>query len=447
MNTAHEVILSYMKLSENKNQVGYPLLYEALDLSWYELFKKTKESKVEKWVEVTNGIANYPKSLETLFGIYVVDSCGDLAAFFEDNQKNIVPIPATKCTCNSCDKSDCMCPKIQDSIRQTEVIIEGEPHTNKTVTRVLKNGEVVEETYTWAPVFDSNGVFVRAEEIPSQKTKCNLETKPCGCPIESDENVKKLFNCGCIDYCEIPSMRENYPALVNNFGYYKKDDEARQVHLFTSEGKKSRVTQVLVVFESNGADMLVPKYAKKALIALLDWTRKQFSPSFLRDDKDQAKRFYIRCKKEMIQYLNPIPFEWYMAVADPRKNAVNQPYYRGVHSDFIKPETVAICAPTTPANNVTNITYTTSNITNSFLKVVVGGTGGPVAGTKVFQHNSLKGLGSKSNDKVEFVLDKIDMYNWGASPDFALNKVLGTITLLNGLEFQTASTIKVDLNQ
>lgn len=71
----------------------------------------------------------------------------------------------------------------------------------------------------------------------------------------------------------------------------------------------------------------------------------------------------------------------------------------------------------------------------------------PVSGLPTYQNDLFKNLGSKNNDKVELMLDKIDMYNWGLNPDFSVNKISGTITFSNGYLLQTGSTLKIDLNQ
>jgi len=446
MYTAHETILSYMTLSENVKQVGYPVLHEALKLSWYKLFKKTKESIVRKWVYVEDGgLVNFPNTLERLQGVYVVDDCGDLSPLFEDSKKGIIPKLKDKCSCNACDKQDCMCPSIQDSIVQTEVLINSIPYSNKVHTRVLKNGDVVEEKFTWVPVYDASGGFVRAQEVSSQNVRCTLSVSSCGCPSNCAENISILTSCGClIDSC-IPSERDEYPALYNGVGYYKTDDENRVIHLFNSKGKKSNLTQVMLSFQSNGADMLVPDYARAALIATLDETRKRYSPSFTRSDRDEAKRHAYREKMDMLKFIHPIPYPLVVKVDDARRNQGK--YYNGVHSDFIKTEAAPVCIPAKVPDNVTNITYATNVVDNRFLKVIVGQSGGPVNGASTYQNNAFIGFGSKSSDKVEIVIDKVDMYNWGDYPDFSIDKTSGTITMFNDYKFQTGSTLKVDLNQ
>jgi len=446
MYTAHETILSYMTLSENVKQVGYPVLHEALKLSWYKLFKKTRESIVRKWVYVDEGgFVNFPNTLEKLQGIYVVDDCGDLMPLFEDSKKNIIPQLKAKCSCNNCDIADCMCPSVQDSIVQTEVLINSIPYTNKVHTRVLKNGEVVEQKFTWAPVYDGSGNFVRAQEVSSQNTRCMVKVSACGCPVNCSENIKVLTSCGCmVDDC-MPSDRDEYPALKNEAGYYKTDNDNRVIHLFKSNGKKSNLTQVLLSFQSNGADMVIQDYVRPALMALLDWTRKMYSPNFDRNDRVEAKRNYYREKMEMLKELNPIPYALFVKVNDARRNEGK--YYNGVHSDFVKVDAAPVCIPVKVPDNITNITYATNVVDSRYLKVVVDETGGPVSGTSVYQNNSLIGLGSKSSDKVEIVIDKVDMYNWGGFPDFSINKITGTITMLNAYVFQPGSTLKTDLNQ
>lgn len=450
MQTTHEVILDWFILSGNNNQVGYPLAYKALESSWYEIFKKTKESVVRKWIPIEKSALDYPKSLESLLGLYIVDSCGDLAPLYEDNAKNIVPIPPKKCSCNSCDISECMCPTIQAVPLITDVVIQGTTYQNKSITRVLKNGDVVEETETWVPSYNAAGAFVSAIKIPKQTTKCQVEVKPCGCPVNNESNSNLLFKCGCINDCDVPYMRDRYPALYNEFGYYKKDDGNKKIHVFNSEGKKSLLTQVLVVFESNGADMLVPQYAVRCLYALLNHTVKQYSPLFTDNDRVGALRNYNREKKNMIRHLNPIPNEWLVQVDDARRKNGNTPYYGRPHSDFVTQPTVStqqICAtPPATIQYITNISNTIAAA--KVLKVVFDGgeIGDPSSGGSTFQNPVLIGLGGTLH-RITIKVDAFDMQNYGQAASFTYNYLTGLITMLNGYIFAPLTTLEIDLNQ
>lgn len=440
--TAHETILDYMILSENVKQSGYPQLHKALELSWYQLFKKTKESFVRKWVVAKNGVVDYPKTVENITGVYIVDRDGDLAALYEDNIKNIIVPPKEFCKCNSCDTTECMCPTIKDNINQIDVIIQGITYTNKTVTRVLKNGKVVEETSAWIPKYNGAGVFDGVQQVSSQVTKCIVQILPCGCPVNNAENAALLFGCGCINDIVVPYLRQRYPAMYNEYGYYKLDRDNRQVYLFNREGKASRLKQVLIVFQSNGSDMIIEEYARPALFALLDWTRKMYSPSFIESDEVRAKKRFIRMKNEMIKYLNPIPYELMVETSDVRRK---NPFYNGVHSDFIQPE--AVCAPPVAVTNSTNISYSTTQIKEP-LKGIVGDVGAdnPVTGLSTFQNNKLIGLGGISG-RIKIYIDDVRQSNWGQNLSFNYNQSLGTITFTNGYVWQFASSLEVDLNQ
>ncbi len=448
MYTAHETILSYNRLTGNNKNLGYPMANEALKLSWYKLFKKTKESVVRKWEFVENGLSQMPCSLENLLGIYVVDDCGDLVALFEDNRKNIDPPLTVKCTCNSCDNSDCMCPSVQDSIVQTDVVIQGNTYTNKIFTRLLKNGNIVEETHTWVPTFNSSSAFVDVQEVVNQVTKCSVEVKSCGCPVNNEANAALLFSCGCIiDSC-VPSLKKTYAELYNEIGYYKADYENREVHIFDKHGDVfTSITQVKFVYQSNGSDMLIPDYARPCLISLLDYTKKNYSGLFDVRTIEMAKRYFISEKKEMIKFLNPIPYEWVVEVSDATKR---KPHYHGIHSDFIKNEkTITYPTPTVVPDNITNIFNTTQSGGARWLKVVVdgGGSGDPVSGINTYQNAALIGLGNNSSDKVDITLDTQEMQNWGQAASITVNKTLGRITWLNGYILQPGSSLKIDLNQ
>lgn len=453
MKTVHEGILSYMKLSENENQVGYPMLKEAADLSWYKVFKKTKEAIVRFWMPVVSGVVKWPSTLETLLGVYVVDKCGDLAALYEDNQKNIDPRPKSACSCTACDANECMCPSVQDGIVQTEVIIEDVPHTNKTHTRLLRNGEVVEQTFTWVASYNADGSFKAAVEVVAQRTVCAVETMDCGCVVNCAANAALLFNCGCVVDCDVPYLRKRYPALYNEFGYYKNDRDRREIKIFSSSGRTTRITWVKLVYQTNGSDMLIPEYARLCFTAMLDWARKMYSPFFTLADRVEAKRNYRREELDMIKFLNPLSFE---AVVQASPYSGNRPpFYRGIHSDFLDVPAVAgyIPACVTPAPAcVTNIT----NITNSYAAklpligvVDRGGVNDPVSGLNTFQSDLLIGL----SPEIKIEVDDQTMSSFGQNKSFDYFRGTGTIIFTAGYVWpvpedgQPGSTLWVNLNQ
>lgn len=449
--TVHEVILDYMELSENVKQTGYPVLRKVMKLYWYELFKKTPESIVRKWVDVVDGVVSYPSTAEKhgILGCYIVDASNDLKPLYEDTIKNIIPVPKQKCKCTSCDTAECMCPTIKDNINQVDVVINSTTYTNKTVTRVLKSGRVVEEKLIWVPKYDASSIFVSVEQVASQVTKCTIETLPCGCPKNTEENHAKLLGCGCIDDLVVPYMREKYPAMYNSYGYYKKDEDNRKVFIFDSNGKKSRLKQILLVFQSNGADMLVQQYSVVCLIALLDWGKKMYSPSYIAQDRLEAKRNYLRHKNEMIKFLNPIPYELVSEISDVRKKPENITEIHPFLLQALEVKEELCLEKPEEMNNITNITYTTNVNEVRFLKVEVDGgePDSPVSGLNTYQNNKLKGLGTLSNDRVEITVDAQEMQNWGQNASFTLNKTTGTIIFTQGYIFQPFTSLKVDLIQ
>lgn len=387
MQTAHEVILDYMILSENRGRVGYPMLHTALKHSWYNLFIKTKESVVRKWYPIKNSKCNWPDTAERILGIYNVDSCGDLVAIYEDVMINILPKPALKCGCSSC--SGCMCGEVHDTVIQTDVVIDGVTRQNKEVTRI-SNGNIIKEYHTWAAVYSGNSVSVGAKEVVTQETKCSLELSTCGCISNTEDNAKKILGCGCaIDSCA-PAIRKEYKALDSEFGYYKNDEINKVIHFFDRKGGKSNLTQMIIVFQSNGRDMLVPEYCSMALMALLNYVKMMFSPSYDRSTKDEAKRMATVQKKEMLRFLNPIPFEHFVQLGE---NRVKLPYYAKPHSDFVQPQICNSSIPINPTQNITNISYVTGIGGNNWLKAVVDE--GNISGTAYITIDTLGNVGDR----------------------------------------------------
>lgn len=420
--TTHDIILSYMKLSGNSKQVGYPQLHEAMKLSWYKLFKKTKESIVRKWMPVVNGKVSYPSTAENILGVYTVDDCNELAPLYEDNFKNILPLPVEKCKCNACDNQNCLCPIIADNISNIDVVIYDTVYTNRISSRVLKNGDIVEERYEWIPSYNADSSFKEAVEVPSQKIICSLDLSPCGCPLDSQENIEKILKCGCgITNCT-PFVRDRYPAIYNKFGYYKKDEVNRQINVFNTQGRKTRLKQTIVVYQSNGEDVLIPEYAKPALIALLNWTKIMYSPVYTYNDEIRAKRNFKREKNEMIKYLNPIPYELIVhgdnAITRSDTHANQYAYDNGC--DY---EPTVCATPITTVNEVrtTNTIIIQDGATDSVNVKVDGTAGNPVAGQITWQSNKLIGA-------VNVDLIIVNKNTEDEGDDFTLDNVTGILT-------------------
>lgn len=323
METIHEVILSYATLNGNDRIVGYPQMREAARLSWYSLFKKTEESIIRVWVNVQNGKAEIPEGMDSLKGVYIEDSCGEMSPLFEDNFKNTLPKPELKCGCATCDMDECMCPTLQEIPIIKEVIYNGIPYLNKTYRKILNNGEVVTYKEEWVPSYDETGLMTSVEPVKTQITTCSVDMKDCGCVEASESNAALLLGCGClVDRC-VPYLRKRYPALYNQYGYYKYDKQQHSLHIFDNRGEVSELCQVMLVYQGTGVHMRVPEYARAALIALLDWTVKQYNPRFIPQDKEDARRYYARQKNEMLRHIHPIPFELVTRTSDARTYSEN----------------------------------------------------------------------------------------------------------------------------
>jgi hypothetical protein len=426
--TIHEIVLSYMKLTGNSKQIGYPQLREAIDISWYKLFKKTKESIRKTWLVNKNGIVDYPAAAESILGVYTINDCNDLSPLLEDNIKSIDPEPELACSCNAADHDECMCSAISDTDPSTvDITIEGEPYTNKYFTRVLKNGDIVEEKHEWVASFNSAGVFVEAIEVISQQTVCALETKPCGCLATIESNIEKLCKYGCFDNSCAPYVRKRYPAFYSEFGYYKKDDVNRKIHVFDSNGEKSKLKHFEIKYQSNGTDMLIPDYAKPALIALLNWTKVLYSSSTPTDDIKAKKNFY-REKNDMLRHLNPIPWEsmmqGYPALPVNRRNYDYN--FGGVSStQNNNPQECVSNYNATPSvvKNINNYTTINYNTQVGIQAKVDGLPGSPVAGEFTWQHNDLK----DSNILFIVVNKAIETVN----VDFTIDPSSGILTRTN----------------
>ena len=422
-NTVHELILSYMIRNSNDKQLGYPLLREAADDCWYVLFKKTPESIVRKWVEVgKGGIAKYPECAERVLGLYTIDRCNDLAPLYEDNKKSDFPEPAATCSCNANDHCECLCPTITESeMVVVPVMIEGTEYLNKYFTRVLKDGSIIEEKHEWVASYNKNGVYAGAVEVPSQNVVSKLELSPCGCLAKTEDNTQKLLHCGCYDNSCLPALRVSYPALYNEFGYYKLNAVTRTISVFGPDGKPSKLKWIEVKYQSNGADMLVPEYAKQTFIAMLDWYKKLYNPLYDANDRKEALKNFNRQKSGMLKYIYPIPYE----LVSSRLPV----FQRKNHSSFTQemPPQYSLNTGCSSVPTIVRQTIVVNGASANYIQVIAnvdGASGSPVAGSLTWQSDSFTGA-----EKIPMFFVNKNPENEGS--DYTIDYTTGILTRNN----------------
>lgn len=318
---------------------------------WEKVFQNTLWCIKSVWMPTKAGDPfNYidlPSDCLRLLSVGVDDKCDLIQPLFYNNQLNVVAKPTSKkcgCTC------DCggLCNDVNSLTTTTKLIftINGVPYYQKTWQEYCPNGDILEWSETPTKKYnnlvgdagDFNDDFNNDYDIASapfsdyeivtvktQKKICQLEIKPCGCPVENESNAEKLTNfCGCWVSWGCKTKRKHckqFSENVNNnyLGEIKISDCGSKIFYKPSRrwcevSKKEFPDYLLVNYQTTGerigAETLVPIFCRNLMYAGIDLARKEYNSSFSQSEKDNANYKFIDEHGKVISYLNPIDLQW-----------------------------------------------------------------------------------------------------------------------------------------
>lgn len=326
---------------------------------WEDIFQNTLWVIKSVWVPLKAGsLYNYgdvPADCLRLLSVGTDDRCGLIQPLFYNNQLNVVAKPTSKkcgCSCSDCGG---LCSDVNSTTTTTKLMfsIAGVDYYQKCWLQVCPNGDTIEWCETPAKKYNNivgdggdydedeynedyligNPPFsdYSIEYIKTQTKLCKLEVKPCGCPVESEENSQMFFDCcgfyinwGC--HNKIKKCKQYSPNVNNNFfGEVKLSECGTKIEYKPSRNWK-KVTDkeipdyMLVNYqttgESVGSETLIPKYARNVMYAALDNGRKEYNSSFSQFEKTSAGYKYTDEKNKVVGYLNPIDLIFMAGVQD-----------------------------------------------------------------------------------------------------------------------------------
>lgn len=319
---------------------------------WKDIFKNTLWSVQSTWETVQDGDPHpyvvIPPDAERVFSVSVEDDCGKLVPLFYNNRINVVRKPTVKkCGCTTCQCGG-LCQDANSLTVTTKLLftINGIGYFEKTYTEYCSNGDIIlwietpvkkyndlagdggdfntdyNDDYSIAAAPFSDYTIVT---VKTQKKLCKLETFPCGCPKDTQENIN-LFNqsCGCfLQPCNRKRKHcDDFLANPNNNGRgeVKISDCGNKLfyvpspHCRHTPGMKRIPDFLLVNWQSNGEadcgqEVLVPEYALQCLFDGIDCYKKKRKDKYSYNEKLAAGWQYEASRSKVILFLNPFDLE------------------------------------------------------------------------------------------------------------------------------------------
>lgn len=344
-------------ISQRKHFARYLILAEEC---WEDVFQNTLWVIKSVWLPTKSGNPyNYiqiPSDCQRLLSAGTNDKCGLIQPLFYNNQVNVIAKPTTK-KCG-CDDVGCNCGGLCESANSltttTKLMftILGVSYYQKCWIQTCPNGDIIEWCETPVKKYNTlagdSGDFnadynndydiadppFSAYTIVTEKTQrkvCKLETRPCGCPVESEENNTLFMDCcgylvseSCLNkkkHCRQFSQNVN----DNHRGAVKISDCGTKVYYIPSANwrkvyEAETPDYLLVNYQTTGiscgAETLVPKYARNLMYSMLDAGRKEYNSSYSQGEKDAANFKKIDEKNKIMGYLSPVSLQFMSDVQD-----------------------------------------------------------------------------------------------------------------------------------
>lgn len=318
---------------------------------WKDLFQNTLWTTKSEWLTVQVGDPfNYiiiPKDAQRIFSVAVEDDCHKIVPLFYNNRLNVVKKPKVKkCGCTTCNCAG-LCAEVSSLTYTTKLwfTVNGVNYYQKEWLQVCPNGDVLKWTETPTKKYNTlvgdsgdfnddfnNDYSIAAAPfsaytivtVTSQEKICNIEVAPCGCPVESEENIECFNNyCGffldccsprkkkcCDDFLNNPNNNERGECKISecgNYMYYKPGKRWKSV-------TNRKIPEFLLLnYQTSGEnctnDVMVPEYALDAMFMGMQYRSKRLKDSFSASDKLASKWDYEDAKSKLILYLSPFSLE------------------------------------------------------------------------------------------------------------------------------------------
>lgn len=353
--TLAESVDEYLSLRQISKKKYFPSYLISAKFAWRSLFKNTIYATNSQWLTLKKGVPyNYvdmPPNVVRLFSVSTIDDCNNVVNLFYNSQKNILPKPLSsqkKCGCGACDCGG-LCEDTNSLVYTTKILftILGVDYIEKTWLKVCPNGDIIE--YKEIPtkkyndfVGDSGDYmndYMNDYDIADppfsdytivtekfQKVICKLQTKVCGCPDDTPENIGLLNTfCGCYlpetSHCKKKTCEVFLGEINNNCqGTVKVSECGNTIYYIPDPIKKVIPEFLLVNWQTSGENcssvVQVPEYAIETLFSGIDYYSKRYNNSYSSNERLLSKYEWQDAQDKLIAFLNPLSLKWLSTVVD-----------------------------------------------------------------------------------------------------------------------------------
>lgn len=322
-----EVVEDYLIRKFNQRRKYFGNYFKIAQDVYKDLYRTILPTIISKYVQVfTDDKYPYvlvPDFMERFFSISITNRKNELLEVYYNNDLNVFSKPPTvkHCGCTTTDLCDCM-DNLQVVI--TPKVIDGTTYYEKVWVVCCDNGDVMQ--YSEVPVKkygeaggsyaddysddydiinDGDNVVV----LQFYKNLGRLDTKDCGCPLDTDNNKVIIYNkCGCFLSLKPQCCKEWYHQKhVSCTGEMKFSECGTRIYL---KDVKTDDGFVVIAYQADpvlcGEEILVDDFAKEAIWYGIEEQSIVFYPRSSEGEKEGAKQRRLAAKNRLFEYMNPI---------------------------------------------------------------------------------------------------------------------------------------------
>jgi len=327
--TLAEVVEDYLIRTFNQRRKYFSNYMRIGQDVYKDIYRTILPTIKSKYVKVYPADANnpfpfvyLPDGMVKFFGASVTNKNRDLIQVVYNAELNVFTKPAENPKGCGCSNSVCDC---IDNLQvvMTDKIIDGDTYVQKDWVVCCDNGDVMQ--YSEIPVkkygtdggdysedygndYDIINDGGNVVTIQVYKKLGRLETKDCGCPIESENNKDIVFKkCGCFLGLKPDCCKIWYDKKLECTGEMKFSECGTKLYL---KNVKDDDGYVVVSGQMDpvkcGDEIEVDDYAREAIISGIAAFSAVHHPRVSATDKREAERRYLRDKTKLFEYMNPL---------------------------------------------------------------------------------------------------------------------------------------------
>lgn len=328
--TLSEVVEDYLIRKFSQRRKYFANYFRIAQDIYKDIYRTIMSTIISKYVQVFPKDSNNPYPyihtpdfMVRFFGVSVTNKHGELLEVFYNSDLNVFTKPTVlkKCGCATTDLCDCM-DNLQVVI--TPKVIDNVTYYQKDWVVCCNNGDVMQ--YSEVPVKkygetggdygddygDDYDIINEGDNVvvlQFYKNLGRLETKDCGCPLDSEHNQNLIYNkCGCYLGLKPSCCKMWYEkAEIRCTGEMKFSECGTKIYL---KNVKDDNGFAVLSYQSDpvkcGEEIMVDDFARKAIWYGIEEESIVFYPRSTESQKNGARQRKLAAFSELFEFLNPM---------------------------------------------------------------------------------------------------------------------------------------------